>query len=153
MCCCLFATKKVFKLKEPKDIPEEVKKYLPIRKKNQGTAPGMGSVGLGPVEGSEEKQWFFPRNKITRETEKEVMGVVAEMAILILWRNYCYKFGGETKIQSEGGPIGQRPTMAASRLVMTDFFYKYEKILKRSGLKIFLMKVYVDEGLLMKAFV
>ena len=71
------------------------------------------------------------------------MGVVAEIAIIILWRNYCYKFGGEVKLQSEGGPIGQRPTMAASRLVMTDFFIKYDGILRRSGLKIFLMKVYV----------
>ena len=74
------------------------------------------------------------------------MGIVTEIAILILWRNYCYKFGGEMKIQGEGGPIGQRPTMAASRLVMTDFFYKYNNILRKSGLKIFLMKVYVDDG-------
>ena len=27
------------------------------------------------------------------------------------------------------GPIGQRPTMAASRLVMGDFFERYEDIL------------------------
>ena len=50
------------------------------------------------------------------------------------------------KLQSEGGPIGQRPTMAASRLVMHDFFMKYDKILRNSGLKIFLLKVYVDDG-------
>ena len=50
------------------------------------------------------------------------------------------------KIQSEGGPIGQRPTMAASRLVMTDFFSKYNNTLKKSGLEIFLMKVYVEDG-------
>ena len=129
-----------------KNIPAEVRRYLPHRRKQQGTAPGMGSIGLGPAEGSEEKQWIFPRNRVTEEMEKKIMGVVAEIAILILWRNYCYKFGGEVKIQGEGGPIGQRPTMAASRLVMTDLFQKYNNILIRSGLKIFLMKVYVDDG-------
>ena len=111
-----------------------MKKYLPIRRKLQGTAPGMGSRGLGPAEDSEEKQWIFPRKTVTKKVEKQMMGIVAEIAIMILWRNYCYKFGGETRIQSEGGPIGQRPTMGASRLVMTDFFNKYDQILRRSGL-------------------
>ena len=49
-------------------------------------------------------------------------------------------------MQREGGPIGQRPTMAASRLVMQDFFEKYHNILVSSGLRTFLMKVYVDDG-------
>ena len=36
--------------------------------------------------------------------------------------------------------------MAASRLVMFDFFEKYERILLRSELKITILKVYVDDG-------
>ena len=49
-------------------------------------------------------------------------------------------------MQKEGGPIGQRPTMAASRIVMIDFFENYEMILLRSELRINLLKVYVDDG-------
>ena len=102
-------------------IPSEVRRYLPVRRKKQGVEPGMGSEGLKKGEGTEEKQWIFTQRKITNQIEKQMMGLVAEIAIKILWNNYCYKFGGETKLQSEGGPIGQRPTMAASRIVMTDF--------------------------------
>ena len=36
--------------------------------------------------------------------------------------------------------------MAASRLVVNDFFEEYEKILLRAGLTITLLKVYVDDG-------
>ena len=36
--------------------------------------------------------------------------------------------------------------MAASRLIMGDFFERYEDILLRAGLTITLLKVYVDDG-------
>ena len=127
-------------------IPAEVRRYLPVRRKKQGVEPGMNSEGLKREEGAEEKQWMFTQRKITTQIEKQMMGIVSEIAIKILWRNYCYRFGGETKLQSEGGPIGQRPTMAASRIVMTDFFIKYDQILKKSGLRVFMLKVYVDDG-------
>ena len=72
--------------------------------------------------------------------------MIAEVGIRILWENYPYDFGGKTYQQCEGGPIGQRPTMAASRLVMEEFFQQYEKILTRAGVKITLLRVYVDDG-------
>ena len=65
------------------------------------------------------KQWICTRRIPTKEEEKEIAGMVAEIAVRILWENYCYDFRGRTYKQKEGGPIGQRPTMAASRLVMT----------------------------------
>ena len=36
--------------------------------------------------------------------------------------------------------------MAASRIIMQDFFIKYEEILLKADLIITLMKVYVDDG-------
>ena len=54
-----------------------------------------------------------------------MVGMIAEIGVRVLWENYCYDFGGKTFKQKEGGPIGQRPTMAASRIIMTDFFVKY----------------------------
>ena len=64
----------------------------------------------------------------------------------VLWDNYCYDFGGGTHLQEERGPIGQRPTMAASRLLMADFFEKYKDVLTRAGLTVTLLKEYVDDG-------
>ena len=129
-----------------KKISKETRKFLPIRKSSRGTKPGMNSEGLKSKEGSEESQWFYPRSSPGEEVLKEIAGLVAEIGVRILWETYCYDFGGKTYLQKEGGPIGQRPTMAASRLVMQDFFEKYREILTEAGLKVFMMKVYVDDG-------
>ena len=59
-----------------------------------------------------------------------MVGMILEIAIRVLWENYCYNFGGETFLQQEGGPIGQRPTMAGSRIVMNSFFKKYNENVK-----------------------
>ena len=75
---------------------------------------------------------------------KGLVSLVLEIAIRILWENYCYDFGGQTYLQTEGGPIGQRPTMAASRIVMQDFMEEYERILRGAKLEINLLKIYVD---------
>ena len=127
-------------------IPKEIKKFFPIRKSNKGTTPGLSSKSMKNKENSEDEQWYFHRKNPPEEVLRELIGMVAEVGIRILWSNYCYDFGGETYIQEEGGPIGQRPTMAASRLVVEDFFECYEEILKKAELRVTLMKVYVDDG-------
>ena len=65
----------------------KVFKYLPIRKSNQGTTPGMGSEGLKTTTGSENKQWIFPNKNPTEEEIKLMVGMIAEIAIRILWDN------------------------------------------------------------------
>ena len=127
-------------------ISKETRQCLPIRKSKQGTTPGMASEGFHLKKDSEDKQWIFRKMKPTEKIQKEMMGLACEVAINVLWNNYCYTFGGELRLQSEGGPIGQRPTMAASRLVMSDYMEKYENILMKSDLKISMLKVYVDDG-------
>ena len=127
-------------------ITTQTRRYFPVRRKNQGTQPGINSKGLKNIEGSEEEQWFYPRKNPSEEILREMIGLVAQVGIRILWEHYCYDFGGRTYLQAEGGPIGQRPTMAASRLVMEDFFQEYKMILEKSTVKVMMMKVYVDDG-------
>ena len=126
-------------------IPKEIRKYLPLRKSSQGVEPGMASQSLRKDDAL-ENQWYFHYKDPREEEIRMMIAVVAEIGVRILWENYCYDFGGETHIQAEGGPIGQRPTMAAARIVMNDFFEEYERILKGADLRITLLKVYVDDG-------
>ena len=97
-----------------KTIHKKIRKFAPIQKSNKGTTTGMSSKGLNIEQGRENKQWYFPRENPNEEKLKEMIGTVVEIAIIILWKTYCYDFGGKTYIQKEGGPIGQRTTMAAS---------------------------------------
>ena len=102
-------------------IPKEIRKFLPLRKSNQGVEPGMSSQSLRK-DAAMENQWFFPYKNPGEEEVKTMVSIVAEIGVRVLWDNYCYDFGGETHLQDKGGPIGQRPTMAAARIIMNDFF-------------------------------
>ena len=57
-----------------------------------------------------------------------------------------YEFAGETYLQMDGGPIGARCTMAASRLIMQDWSEGYEAMLVKSGLRVDALRGYVDDG-------
>ena len=109
------------------EIKKELKKFLPIRTSQRGTEPGMSSESYRK-EKKLKKQWFFIKKEPNEQEMKEMAGMVAQVGIRVLWENYCFDFGGKTYLQKKGGPIGQRPTMAASRLVMNDHLRSYKKI-------------------------
>ena len=75
-----------------------------------------------------------------------LLSKMARIGISILWTNFMYEFGGEVFIQMEGGPIGARCTMAASRLVMQTWSEGYKAILDLSGVTTDALKGYVDDG-------
>ena len=128
---------------------KKIRKFIPIRKSRNGNSPGMNSKGL-KKRNAEDEQWFFMKNNPSEEEKREMIAMLAEVGVRILWETYCYEFGGKTFLQKEGGPIGQRPTMAASRIVMQDFFIKYEAILLKAELIITLLKVTLSPDLSLK---
>ena len=65
-------------------------------------------------ENTEDQQWFFIKSNPNEEEIKEMIGMVTEVAVRILWQTYCYDFGGRTYVQKEGGPIGQKPQIGSS---------------------------------------
>ena len=71
---------------------------------------------------------------------------VVEIALVVLFTNFCYKFGGEYFHQSEGGPIGVRLTGCAAECVMQEWSEEYQDILERSGVWVALLSGYVDDG-------
>ena len=71
---------------------------------------------------------------------------MAEIAVRTVWTNFCYEFGGEIYLQMEGGPIGARITMAASRLVMQEWAEGYRDILDRSEVTTYSHDGYVDDA-------
>jgi hypothetical protein len=57
-----------------------------------------------------------------------------------------FSFGGKNYLQARGGPIGTRVTMCAARLVMDDWGKQYTTILLNSGLNVWFLRGYVDDG-------
>ena len=80
------------------------------------------------------KVWKFPKAEPT-EKEKRILRAT-EIGVRTVFRNFIYEFGGEDIIQTEGGPIGARVTMAASRCVIQHCETKYRDVLEKSGLSV-----------------
>ena len=120
-------------------------KILPFRRKVGGTAPGMGSRGMSGKSGSIEEQWCFKTKELTKEQKLEVVARCTEIAVRIIFENFTYNFGGKVYLQQSGGPIGERLTMACSRVVMAEWGEEYELILREAGLTVSLLRIYVDD--------
>ena len=71
---------------------------------------------------------------------------MSEIAVRTVWQNFCYEFGGQIYLQSEGGPIGTRLTMACSRLVMQEWAEGYREILDKSEVTVYSHDGYVDDA-------
>ena len=120
-------------------------KILPYRRKVGGVTPGMASQGMTGKRGRIEDQWVFKCKEVSREQMMEIVGRCAEIAIRVVFENFTYNFGGKIFLQRTGGPIGARLTMACSRVVMQDWGEEYHKILVGSGLRVSLLRIYVDD--------
>ena len=92
------------------------------------------------------EQWDFPEGDISEVERKKIIAKVVEIAVIALFENFSYKFGGKNYKQKSGGPIGVRATGAASQLTMEDWAEEYIKILINSGLWVAMMGGFVDDG-------
>ena len=60
------------------------------------------------------------------------------------WKFYL-QFWGENLPPERRGPIGNRLTMACSRIIMQDWGKQYSRILEEANLLVTLFKIYVDD--------
>ena len=105
----------------------------------------MTSKGMTSKKGKVEDQWIFKSKEVTETQLLEIVGRCLEIAIRIIFGNFTYNFGGRIFLQEEGGPIGNRLTMACSRLVMQDWGEKYKELLENEKVWITMLKIYVDD--------
>ena len=117
-----------------------------MKRKVGGVKPGITSADVNSKKGNINKQWYFPRDKATDEQIRDIMSRCAEIAVRTIFENFTYNFGGVKYLQSKGGPIGARITMACARLVMQDWGEKFSCIMLKADLKITLVKSYMDNA-------
>ena len=108
----------------------------------------MGSLEVRrrEVRESGEGNWVWPNETPTEKDMKELIGIALEIAVKLVFQNFIYTFGGNSFVQSFGGPIGARLTMCVSRLVMQDWHENFVLRLKESKLFEHLGGLYVDDG-------
>ena len=119
-----------------------------VRKFNRGLRPGITSKEAKAKNVEEDNsKWEFPYPDAEPQ-DYEIRRLVAyaiKIAIEVVFNNYLYSFAGQTYRQAKGGPIGSRLTMAVSRVLMGRWSHRVRKIMKESGLEIYLLTGYVDD--------
>ena len=118
---------------------------LPWKRNKGNIAPGMKSKELNSKKGEVTEKWNFPKREPTDTQIREMQARVADIGTRFLFENFVYKFSKDNYHQQEGGPIGARVTMAAARIVMSDWGEKMKSILETAGILIGMLKGYVDD--------
>ena len=102
----------------------EVEHLLPVKRKGKkGPEPGMSSEEclkrhLEPIyDDGSLSSWTWPKEPTSQEINV-LMSILLEISVRFFFQNFVYTFGNQAFLQSSGGPIGARITMAAARLVM-----------------------------------
>ena len=131
---------------EKKGDLQELRRYFPWRRKVGGTAPGMNNQDINNKEKTGESYWVWPTREPSERHMKMMMGRAAEIGVRTLFENFMFSFGGKSYLQAKGGPIGMRLTMCAAKLVMEDWGKKYTLVLLNSGLNVWFVRGYVDDG-------
>ena len=123
-----------------------LRRFLPWRRKNHGSRPGVRGAGPKARDVGDTEQWVFPRVTLTDMDKLEILGTVLAIATTSLFSHHFYSFGGAKFRQREGGPIGLRGTCAIARLLMQIFDVKWEGILRELCINIWLNSRYMDDG-------
>jgi len=128
-----------------RDIEHLLPKRTPGRR---GREAGMGSLEAKrrEVRDSGEGNWIWPEELPNEKETRILIGIALEIAVKMVFNNFIYTFGGESFLQSFGGPIGARITMCVSRLVMQDWHEQFITRLRESKLFERLGGLYVDDG-------
>ena len=124
----------------------ELRQYFPWRRKVKGTAPGMNNTEVNSRDKMGDSYWVWPRKEPSERHKQMMMARAAEIGTRTVFENFMFSFGGKNYLQTKGGPFGARITMCAARLVMDDWGKRYTIILLNSGLKIWWIRGYVDDG-------
>ena len=119
---------------------------VPRRRYNRGRKPGVTSKeALGGDRERDEDKWIFPSREPSETEKKSLIAACLEIGVRTSFQNSVYQFGGKYFLQSTGGPIGARVTMAVSRIVMYQWGKNLQKILREAEVKIWMDSLYVDD--------
>ena len=124
---------------------DDLRSLFPWRRKVGGRKPGMRNKEITGKKKGTEITWVFPRREATEKQLGKLIARTVEIGLRTVWENFVYSFGGKFYLQAQGGPIGARITMAASRIVMFDWAVQYRSMLEDICLWSPLLIGYVDD--------
>ena len=121
---------------------------LPTRKYRSGAAPTITtSEVLGPMKRKPETSKFdSPLRQPEPEEAIQMLQQAIEQGILTVMSYHTYTWNEDIRLQSNGGPIGDRLAEAAARLVLIWFDREFLLLVETAKINLTLYKRFVDDG-------
>ena len=121
----------------------QIEHLLPKRKSTSKNELKMSAI---TTSWDPETRFEYTQEEFTIEETRIIAARVIEIGTRTLFENHMYRFGDIVYKQEQGGSIGDRWTGSAAEIIMQDWSEKYKNILVRSGLEVYLLAGYVDDG-------
>ena len=86
-----------------------------------------------------------PRRQPNKREEVKIFGKILEIMIIAVMKHHIYTFNGETRLQSDGGPIGLELTGALARVYMIYWDKHFTDLAQKNNIKLDMYKRYVDD--------
>ena len=125
---------------------EKLYKIIPRRKSRAGQRPTVRTY----TEEESKVRWRYVRTpeQLTQLEKKRIMSKVVGIMVRATMDNHYYKWDQDIKRQVTGGGIGLRGTGSVSRVVMDRWLLMFGSTLRSNGVRIRMLKKYVDDVLL-----
>ena len=128
-------------------------KLLPKRSKVGGKRPGNTTLELGKKRPDPEKEQDPDDSKwaptdisaLDDHQKRTILSWVLRLAVLNIFKNHMYQFGGVTYRQLKGAPIGLRLTSIIARIVMDQWVKMFLVKVSKAGARVHLLAKYVDD--------
>ena len=99
----------------------------------------------GRKSSSEEEDLIHPTREPNLEEKRRMLGKVIEIMTIVSMKNHVYKFGGEARVQRQGGPIGLGLTGEVAECAMIDWDKRLLQKLSGLGIHPALYKRFKDD--------
>ena len=86
--------------------------------------------------------------KYTKEQKRLLLSKVVEIAVKTTFKTHYYKWSDGIYKQMAGGPIGLRASGSIAKLCMEIWLTEFRKKLEQLGIKVWLLRKYVDDVLI-----
>ena len=121
-------------------VENKLKKLMPVWKGKRGWM-----ITVGGDKPKDDSMWNDIRRELTEIEKRKVLSHIVEIAVVVMMSTHLYTFGGETFIQSSGGPIGMRATASLANVIMKVWDVAWCSLMKREGIKMDMVVRYVDD--------
>ena len=120
----------------------DLEKVVP--KRREGKRAGITNKDIWLTEG-DKCQWILPERKPCKLEKQKMFTVGICIGVKLVMENHIYRFGGELRRQTSGGPIGVELTGALADLFMLYWDRKFLNKLKDLDIKIKGYKRFKDD--------